>query len=313
MKNYDFIVTGGLGFIGSHMVELLNKKGQTVLVIDKKTYAANDDFLEYCKNDKYIDLLLEDINNINFIPNCRAIFNFAAESHVDNSIESSYLTAKSNFMGVNNLLERIIKKDEGSRPLFFQISTDEVYGDIKNGSFKESDKLNPSNPYSATKAAAEHLITSYGRTYGLKYLITRSSNNFGLRQYPEKLIPRALFCIEHNQEFPIHGDGTYIRNWLHVKDHVSAIWKLFKLYNNNNLKNEIYNISGSVSLKNIEILDMLEKVTNKKIIKNFISNRPGQDKRYAISCDKLKNCTDWVENNSLSLRTLTEIWKDEKF
>lgn len=309
MTTYDYCVTGGAGFIGKHFVDLLIEKGHSVCVIDKFTYAADKVYIEHFhKQADYINIDIEDIENI---PKCGAIINFAAESHVDNSISTGIHAAKSNFMGVLNLLERVISMDDYDQPIFLQISTDEVYGDIKEGSFKESDKLIPSNPYSATKASAEHLVTSYGRTYGIRHLITRSSNNFGNRQFPEKLIPRAIECLKHNREFPVHGNGEYVRNWLHVKDNCSAIYKLLKEYELNSVKfdnDKIFNIGGSVYKTNLQILTMLEEIVGKPIKKKFIKNRLGQDVRYSIDTTKLTQFTDWKEEYILSHKILKEIY-----
>ena len=217
-----FLVTGGRGFIGSHFVEKALRKGHTVIDIDKMTYAANE-ILPWDNNENYT-LLREDIGEIKHLPKCDVIINFAAESHVDNSIKASEVFLKSNVLGVHNLLELVRGKEKYNRPLFFHISTDEVYGDKLHGSFVETDKLTPSNPYSATKAAAEMLVLSYARTYGIDYIITRSANNYGPRQYHEKLIPRCLDCIETNTRIPVHGDGTYIRDWTYVEDNVDGIF-----------------------------------------------------------------------------------------
>jgi dTDP-glucose 4,6-dehydratase len=180
---------------------------------------------------------------------------------------------------VYNLLEILRGKPIHERPLFFHISTDEVYGDRQNGSFKENDKLTPSNPYSASKAAAEMLILAYHRTYGINYLITRSSNNYGPRQYSEKLIPKCLDCIKNNKKIPLHGDGSYVRDWIYVKDNVDAIYKLAC----SNIKNDTFNIGSENYLTNLEVakklLCLFEKNENEII---FVENRWGQDLRYSI-------------------------------
>lgn len=311
MKVYDYVVTGGAGFIGKQFVTDLVSKGESVCVIDKFTYASDRKYVkEFHSKVDYIEKGIEEIETL---PKCKAVINFAAESHVDNSISTSITSAQSNYFGVLNLLEKIRALDDYDQPIFFQISTDEVYGDRSEGSFKEYDKLNPSNPYSATKASAEHLVTSYGRTYNIRYLITRSSNNYGSRQFPEKLIPRAIDCIKHNRSFPVHGNGEYIRNWLHVKDNCSAIYKLLKAYEETPEKFEkpedkIFNISGSEYKTNLQILQMLEHVSGKSIKKIFIENRPGQDVRYSIDCDKLTKFTDWEEKYPLTLDTLREVY-----
>ncbi len=283
MKDKIFIVTGGRGFIGSHFVELLLAHGHSVIDIDKMTYAANTD-LPFDKNPKYT-LIKQDIKDITHLPNCDYIVNFAAESHVDNSIVNSFPFIESNIIGVHNLLELVRRKHECDRPLFFQISTDEVYGDILDGSFIEDDKLKPSNPYSAAKAAAEMLVMSYGRTYGIKYLISRSTNNYGSRQYFEKLIPKIIASIRSNRKVPIHGDGSYIRDWIHVTDNVNGIYKIIE----SNDVNNIYNISSSCLMSNIEVVNHIkERLNIIDDIVNFVPNRTGQDLRYSISSEKLR-------------------------
>ncbi len=201
-----FVVTGGRGFIGSHFVEEVLNRGDEVIDIDKMTYAASE-VLPWDSNPNYT-LLREDISEIDHIPNCDVIVNFAAESHVDNSIRDTDPFVKSNILGVHNLLELVRGKPKYNRPLFLHISTDEVYGDRLIGSFTEKDKLSPSNPYSATKAAAEMLVLSYARTYEIDYIITRSANNYGPRQYEEKLIPKCIDSLNRGKKIPIHGDGS---------------------------------------------------------------------------------------------------------
>ena len=205
------VVTGGRGFIGSHFIEL---------AIANNDYVFDYDYMSYCSNyslpfDNHPNYkhIKEDICNITHLPTCDVLVNFAAETHVDNSIRDTIPFLKSNVVGVHNLLEIIRGKPKHERPLFVQISTDEVYGDKPNGEFQETDKLTPSNPYSASKAAAEMFVLGYHRTYGIDYLVTRSSNNYGKRQYSEKLIPKSLECIHNNKKIPLHGDGSYVRSY----------------------------------------------------------------------------------------------------
>lgn len=278
------IVTGGRGFIGSHFVELALSKGDKIIDIDNLSYASSK-VLPWDKHENY-SLINEDIAKLKHLPSCDVIINFAAESHVDNSIESPKTFFESNTKGVFNLLE-LVRGKIYNRPLFIQISTDEVYGDIREDEFTEKDILSPGNPYSASKAAAEMFVLSYMKTFKIDYIITRSSNNYGERQYVEKLIPQILFCLAENKKIPIHGDGSYIRDWIYVKDNVSAIYHLLK----NGKKNEIYNISADNHMTNLEVVkeicswygieNYLEQV-------NFIENRLGQDIRYSINSDKLK-------------------------
>ena len=214
------------------------------------------------------------------------VVNFAAESHVDNSIKNADPFISSNILGVYNLLKIIRLKFDYNRPKFFHISTDEVYGDAIEGSFKEEDNLNPSNPYSATKASAEMLLKSYARTYGLEYYMTRSSNNYGERQYPEKLIPKSIDCCISNKKIPVHGTGEYVRDWLYVKDNVDAIFKIIEY----GKINETYNISSGNYLTNLDVIDeVLSWYSKDRSILNFVENRWGQDVRYSIDSSKIRN------------------------
>lgn len=283
-----FLVTGGRGFIGSHFVDLVLQKGHQVVDIDCMTYAANK-FLPWDTNTNY-EFIKEDISKITHLPPCDVIVNFAAESHVDNSINSSTAFFESNTRGVYNILE-LLRGKIYNRPLFVHISTDEVYGDIREANFTEEDKLNPGNPYSASKAAAEMYVLSYNKTYGIDYLITRSSNNYGERQYVEKLIPQILYSLDNNKKIPIHGDGSYIRDWIYVKDNVEVIYHLIM----SGIKNEVFNISANNHMSNLEVVEQICKWKN---IENylekvqFVPNRMGQDIRYSIDCSKLKQ-TGW--------------------
>lgn len=278
-----FLVTGGLGFIGSHFVELLLKKGHFVINVDKVTYAARKD-LNFGKYKNY-EFIKEDICNLTHLPpNIDYVVNFAAESHVDNSIVNNLHFFESNTRGVYNLLEIIRGKDIGSRPIFVQISTDEVYGDILEGSKNENDTLKPSNPYAATKAAAEQLVFAWARTYGIKYLIFRSSNNYGIGQYPEKLIPKTIFFALEGKKMTIHGDGSARREWTYVKDNVEAIL----LGIEKGKLNEIYNISSNEEYSVLEIVKLILKTM--KMPENFyefVEDRPGQDIRYSIDSTKI--------------------------
>ena len=281
------LVTGGRGFIGSHFVEQALKLKWKIIDIDKLGYASNQTLP--WDNHKDYTFIKEDICNLTHLPNCDVVINFAAESHVDNSIRSSKEFFESNVRGVHNLLELIRGKPTYDRPLFIQISTDEVYGDIVSGKFTEQDKLRPSNPYSATKAAAEMLVLAYHRTFGLDYLITRSSNNYGPRQFEEKLIARCLSSIKDEQQIPIHGDGSYVRDWTFVQDNVQALIFLIK----KKIKNDIFNIAAENYLTNLEVVDIVLdwhdiKDEDKPKYKKFVENRWGQDLRYAVSADKLK-------------------------
>lgn len=282
------LVTGGRGFIGSHFVENALEKGWSIVDIDKLTYAANQKLP--WDNHKNYTFLKADISELTHIPSCDVLINFAAESHVDNSIKSSDVFVKSNILGTHNLLELVRGKPEYDRPLFFHVSTDEVYGDRLEGKFTELDKLKPSNPYSATKAAAEMLVMSYYRTYGLNYLITRTSNNYGERQFEEKLIPKSIECVKNNKQIPIHGDGSYVRDWTYVKDNVSAYMLLIE----KGIKNDVYNIAAENYLTNLEVAKQVLTWFDKgDSYLRFVENRWGQDLRYAVDSSKIRSL-GWI-------------------
>jgi dTDP-glucose 4,6-dehydratase len=283
--NRYFLVTGGRGFIGSHFVDLALRNNHYVIDIDAMTYCASID-LPWDKHPKY-SLIKEDISTIKHIPFCDVIVNFAAETHVDNSISFSYDFARTNFNGVHNLLE-LVRGKVYERPLFVQISTDEVYGDAIDGEFSEKSPFKPSNPYSATKAAAEHLVTSYSRTYNIDYLITRSSNNYGPRQYEEKLISKIISCLKEGKKIPLHGDGSYMRDWIYVEDNARAILSLIE----KEKKNEIYNVSGGLHLSNKDVVRQVCNwldVSDWESHVNYTENRLGQDLRYSISSEKIRS------------------------
>ena len=289
------IVTGGRGFIGSHFVELALKNGDSIIDYDCMTYCANE-VLPFDDNPNYKHIS-ENICDITHLPSCDVLVNFAAETHVDNSINDTTPFLKSNVVGVHNLLEILRGKPSHERPLFVQISTDEVYGDRSEGAFQESDKLTPSNPYSASKAAAEMFVLGYHRTYGMNYLITRSSNNYGERQYSEKLIPKSLECIHTNKKIPLHGDGSYVRDWIYVKDNVSAIYTLIQ----GGAKNDVFNIGANNHMTNLEVaLDLLESFGKGKEGIQFVDNRWGQDLRYSLSTDKI-NKFGWTAKQTKGL------------
>jgi len=286
-----FAVTGGRGFIGSHFVERVLDEGHEVIDIDKMTYASNKK-LPWDNNPKYTHIK-EDICELTHIPVCDIFVNFAAESHVDNSIEAPKVFLKSNVEGVFNILS-LLRAKVYQKPKFIHISTDEVYGDVN---VEEEDKteesiLNPSNPYSATKAAAEMLIFAYARTFGINYQIVRSTNNYGPRQYPEKLIPKILHSLDTGQKIPIHGDGSYVRDWLYVKDNADAIYKICFC----GQQDQIWNVSAYNYLPN---LDVVAKVCEWKEVEHweshveFIENRMGQDYRYSINSSKLRKEFGW--------------------
>jgi dTDP-glucose 4,6-dehydratase len=286
------------------------------LNIDKISYASNK--IDFNNHPNY-SFLKEDIANLKEIPDCDFIINFAAESHVDNSILSSFEFINSNILGVYNLLELIKNKKirnmqqawEYKTPLFLQISTDEVFGDIEDGFFKEEDRHKPSNPYAASKSAAEQLLVAWARTYQIPYIITRTTNNYGPRQHPEKLIPRTITNLLENKKVPIHGSGTYVRNWIHVQDNVEAIYKIL----DEGLENNWYHIASEEELSVKEIVSKIASKFNKNFlnIADFSSDRSGADVRYALDYTKTKSL-NWEPKRTLdtSLEEMIEYYKKEK-
>lgn len=272
------LVTGGLGFIGSYFVSLLLDRGYAVVNVDKKTYSARQD-VDFHTRDDY-EFIEADICQLEHLPNnVEWVVNFAAESHVDNSITANKIFFESNIRGVYNLLELIRAKDPSDRPLFLQVSTDEVYGDVLAGSRLETDMLKPSNPYSATKAAAEQLVFGWGKTYGIQYSICRSSNNYGYGQYPEKLIPKTIEFALQGKPMTIHGDGSYQREWTFVGDNCTGILMAME----KGTLGQVYNISSGDMLSNLTIVKKTLRALGKpEDFFEFVENRVGQDVRYSI-------------------------------
>ena len=284
-------VTGCLGFIGSYVTRRCLDRGWMVRGIDKGTYAANYSLLkEFNKYDNFY-FEEEDIKNLSHLYDCDYVINIAAESHVGNSIIHSDAFMDSNISGVKNLLDLVRHKPSNvsKRPIFFHFSTDEVYGDIEEGFHSEKDLLKPSNPYSAAKAAADMLVLAWSRTYNLDYVILRPTNNYGIGQYPEKLIPLSVKNLNRGMRIRLHNNGEPIRNWLHADDTARAVMQIIDCGETN----QIYNVSGDFEQKNID--------TVKKIIKayfgtldnwenhvDFSYSRQGQDVRYSLDDNKLK-------------------------
>jgi dTDP-glucose 4,6-dehydratase len=281
------VVTGGLGFIGKHFVRSALEAGCFVKNIDKINYAADSVAKAEFENHKKYRFLHCDISDLDFLPECDFLVNFAAESHVDNAITNSRNHCKSNFLGVQNCLELVRRKQTSEQPLFVQMSTDEVYGDITSGRHSETDMLVPSNPYSATKAGADMLIKSWGRTYGVKWNIIRATNNYGQHQYPEKLIPKSSWRMTRGLPAVLHGDGSYVRSWLHVEDTVDAIWTIIE----KGERNTIYNAGADVELKNIDVVRRIAQVLEIPEEKAWtrIEDRSGQDVRYALDDRRLRS------------------------
>ena len=254
-------VTGGIGFMGSHFVRKCLINGWQCRVIDKMTYVANYNCLdEFIDNSNFVFEKI-DINDVEHLYESEYIINFAAESDVGSSIQNSDKFIDTNIKGVHHLLELIRNQFPHKKPTFLHISTDEVYGDINIGSFKETDILKPSNPYAASKAAGEMLIQGFHRTYNIPYIIVRPTNNYGIDQYPEKLIPRTIKCLNLGQKISLHNHGLPIRSWLHAEDTAEAIIHLMT----KGVKNEIYNIGGSTELQNIQVVEQIISLYTKEI------------------------------------------------
>tara|TARA_R100001510_G_C7652312_1_gene210111 strand:- start:2194 stop:3144 length:951 start_codon:yes stop_codon:yes gene_type:complete len=285
-------VTGCLGFIGSYVTRKCLQKGWMVRGVDKVTYAANEDLLD--EFNQYTNFVFErkDIKDIEFIYDCDYVINTAAESHVGNSIINSDAFISSNIVGVKNLLDLIRHKPKNcnKRPIFFHFSTDEVYGDIDKGAHTEEDLLKPSNPYSAAKAAADMLVLAWARTYDIEYVILRPTNNYGIGQYTEKLIPLSVKNLTRGQKVRLHNNGTPVRNWLHADDTAEAVMTIIE----SDKVNEIYNVAGGFEQTNIDtvkkILDCFYETLNGwESNVDFSYSRQGQDVRYALNDDKLRD------------------------
>lgn len=307
-----YFVTGGCGFIGSNFVRyILNNEDATVVNLDKLTYAGNPKNLEEFDNDERYTFFHGDICDKNIVTkivnefNPVYLINFAAETHVDRSVGKPDDFIQTDIFGTFTLLEAA---RESNIKIFIQISTDEVYGSIENGSFTETDALMPRNPYSASKAGADRLAYSYFTTYGLPVIITRASNNFGPYQYPEKLIPLFVTNAMEDKSLPIYGDGKNVRDWLYVDDHCDGI----KYIIDNGKIGEIYNIGGGTELTNLEITDIILNGTNKpdSLIK-YVQDRLGHDRRYSLDCKKLYDLGWQPKHNFTEAMQSTIKWYQE--
>lgn len=285
-------VTGCLGFIGSYVTRKCLERGWKVYGVDKCTYVANISLLKEFRKYSNFTFIKEDIKDLKHLYDCDYVINTAAESHVGNSIIDSKEFISSNIMGVQNLLDLIRNKplNCNRRPILFHFSTDEVYGDITAGEHVETDLLHPSNPYSAAKAAADMLVLAWARTYKVEYLILRPTNNYGIGQYPEKLVPLSVKNLMRGKNIRLHDGGTPIRNWLHADDTAEAVMSII----DSGTLNEVYNVAGGFEQPNID--------TVKKIMDHFFDgeycleehvdfsySRIGQDVRYALNDNKLRN------------------------
>jgi dTDP-glucose 4,6-dehydratase len=309
-------VTGCFGLIGSHITKACLEKGWYVKGVDSLTYAANKDLIQEFSSYKKFSLVKDDINNLKFLYECDYIINTAAETHVGNSIANSDKFVSSNINGVHNLLEllRNYRQETTKVPVLLHFSTDEVYGDIEDGAHTENDLLKPSNPYSATKAAADQLILAWGRTYKIPYVIVRPTNNYGVGQYVEKLIPKACKYLTLDRKIPLHNGGSPIRNWLHAADTAEAVITIIE----SRVQNEIFNIAGGYEQSNLS--------TIKKVIYNYTGlstfdvneyidtdySRPGQDVRYALDDSKLRSL-GWKPKKEfdLEIKNIVDYYKSK--
>ncbi len=330
MLSKNIIVTGGLGFIGSNLIELLLQKKFNILNIDKVTYSSNfynvKNF-KFVKNYKFIKCDIGDkkIKNIIFKFKPKCIFNLSAETHVDWSIDDPKKFIETNIIGVFNLLENFKEYSKKYNSKLIHISTDEVFGDILKGRSSEKYPYRPSSPYAASKASADHLINSYIRTYKLPVIVTNCSNNYGPRQHPEKLIPKLIYNILNNKPLPIYGKGTNSREWIYVKDHCEALLRISQ----KGKIGQFYNIGSNNNLSNIEVCKNILSVSKKlitvrdKVKISFVKDRPGHDLRYALDSRKIKKelkfkpktnfkdgiklTFEWYRNNESFYKSLSKI------
>lgn len=285
-KSEIIVVTGGLGFIGKHFVRRCLDEGRFVKNFDLVSYAADHAVKREFEERRNYRFTQADIRSMQTLPECDVIVNFAAESHVDNSISNAHNFCTTNFLGVQNLLDLARCKQAPERPLFVQISTDEVYGDIVDGKHNENEMLMPSNPYSATKAAADMLVKSWGRTYGIRWNIIRPANNYGMHQFPEKLIPKSAWRMKRGMPAVMHGDGRYVRSWLHAEDTTEAVLTVI----DKGVRNTIYNVGGGTELRNIEVLRTIAEILSVPEDKAWtvIEDRSGQDVRYSLDDARIR-------------------------
>lgn len=286
------LITGGAGFIGSHFVRHMTQKypDYQVINLDKLTYAGNLDNLSDISSENYTFVegdiadskLVDDLAS-----NVDVMINFAAETHVDNSIADSFPFIQTNIVGTQVLIEAALKHNHQR---YIQVSTDEVYGDIEEGHFTEESNLKPSSPYSASKAAGDMLVMAYHRTHGLPALISRCSNNYGTHQYPEKVIPFFIKKLMSGEKVPLYGDGSNVRDWLHVKDHCRAI----DLILHEGKMGELYNIGSNNEHSNLEVTKRMLKILGLPEDRiEFVTDRPGHDIRYAVDASKIQNELGW--------------------
>jgi dTDP-glucose 4,6-dehydratase len=299
------LVTGGLGFIGSNFIRFMLHEHDDcrIINVDDLRYGSNqNNLLNFKDNDRYT-FRKGDIADGEFITglikNVDAVVSFAAETHVDRSIARPDSFLHSNVLGVFNLLEAL--RHHNSTARFVQISTDEVYGDIVDGSFTEECTLRPSSPYSASKAAGDVFVQAYARTYGLQAMITRCTNNYGPYQFPEKLIPKTILRARNDQKIPIYGTGQNVRDWIYVIDHCRAVEQVLM----RGSKGEIYNISAAEEKTNLQVAGTILQMLGKNVDQiEFVEDRPGHDARYSLDSTKIRNELGWrpLENFADGIR-----------
>ncbi len=308
MNQKIILVTGGCGFIGSNfIINQINNTENVIINLDKLTYAGNKDNLQNISSSKRYKFINEDINSKNIVNNIfnefkpDAIINFAAESHVDRSIDGPMEFINTNILGTANLLESSREYyDSNDNFRFIHVSTDEVYGSLENeGFFTEETPYNPTSPYSASKASSDHLVNAWHHTFNLPTIITNCSNNYGPYQFPEKLIPLMIMNCLEGKDLPVYGNGENIRDWLFVEDHCDAIYKVLL----HGKIGQTYNIGGNNEIKNIDIvnsicerMDILIPLNSDRSYKDlikFVQDRPGHDFRYAIDASKITNELNW--------------------
>ncbi len=293
------VVTGGAGFIGSNFVRMLlrRRNAAKVIVLDKLTYAGNLANLKGLEKDRRFKFIKGDICNAKLLdqilPGTDIIYNFAAETHVDRSILEAGSFVRTDVVGTYTLLQKTL---EYKVPRFLQVSTDEVYGSVLKGSFKETDPIKPNSPYSASKAGADMLVRAFNKTYGLPALITRSSNNYGPYQHPEKFVPLFTTNAIERMPLPLYGDGKNVRDWIYVEDNCRAI----DLVGRKGKVGEVYNIGAGDEKTNIEIARKIVKLTGADpSLLTLVSDRPGHDRRYSVATRKIK-ALGWSKKTTYS-------------
>ena len=320
LKNKNLLITGGSGFIGSNFISLILEKYSEINVynLDKLTYASNTENTKYFLKDDRYTFIEGDICNNSLVSEIFSnykidgVINFAAETHVDNSITNPDLFIRSNFVGVYNLLNIAFKFwmsspfeyfEKFSHARFHQISTDEVYGSIKVGSFSEESKYNPSSPYSASKASADLLVKSFHKTYGLNSTISVCSNNFVINQHNEKFFPKIIQNLKTNRPISVYGDGLNVRDWIYVEDHCKAVELIFRKAR----PGSVYNIGGNYELNNLQLIDIISSAINlnkSDYCVNFVDDRFGHDFRYSLDCSKIKKELNWDFETDLNSKII---------